>query len=514
MAYPQTSFTQTTLSNNSLLGHTRRTAWTSTISLQLDILKSTGRYDAFKLKHKPCYDDEPDHWPVPNHLFWDSDVGKWIEGACYFLHEHKDGKIEDAVHELVEMIRDAQQPDGYLNIHFTVVAPSQRYTNLRDLHELYNAGHLIEAALAHENLYHNGRLLEPILKYVDLMFDTFGAGDNQIHGYPGHPEIELALLRLYSHTQDKRHLNLAKFFIEERGNPTGCEGRHFYDVEAEKRGERPYERPNYYPQRRSYWYQQAHKPIADQREVVGHAVRAMYLLTAVADLMSTPMPLSMGSIDYREALSAMWNNMVQRKMSVTGGIGAMKQWEGFGIDYFLPQSTEEGGCYNETCASIGIMFLADRLLRLELDRKYADVMELALYNTVLTGMSRDGKRFTYVNQLGSSDQDLSKRQDWFTCACCPPNVSRLLGALGGFVWNAQTESKQESTHVEINVHLFTSATLEVPTNRGTVKLTQETTYPSSGDITFTLEAPEEVDVSIRVRIPSWAEKWKVHVRSC
>ena len=513
MAYPQTSFSRTKLDDVSLLGHTRRVAWESTIPLQLDILKSTGRYDAFKLKHKACYDDDPDHWPVPNHLFWDSDVAKWIEGACYFLHEHKNKNVEDAVHELVDMIGEAQQSDGYLNIHFTVVAPEKRYTNLRDLHELYNAGHLIEGALAHENLYRNGKFIQPILRYVDLMCDKFGPEDGQTHGYPGHPEIELALLRLYDFTRNERHLQLARYFIEERGNPTGCEGCHFYDAEAEKRSERPYERPNYYPQRRSYWYQQAHKPIVEQREVVGHSVRAMYLLTAVSDLMATSKTAQGTTIDYSEALSALWNNMVQKKMSVTGGIGAMKQWEGFGIDYFLPQSTEEGGCYNETCASIGIMLFAERMLQLELNNKYADVMELALYNTVMTGMSRDGKRFTYVNQLGSSEQDLSKREDWFTCACCPPNVSRLLGSLGGYVWTAKVEAGNGCEHVSINVHMFTPATISVPTKAGEVTLTQKTDYPWFGDVAFELHAPQNVDISIHIRIPAWAQDSKVSIEA-
>jgi DUF1680 family protein len=446
---------------------------------------------------------------VPNHLFWDSDIAKWIEGACYFLHGHANEPIESAIKELVAMIRDAQQPDGYLNIHFTVVAPNERYTNLRDLHELYNAGHLIEAALAHENLFHDQQLLEPILKYVDLMCDTFGPGEAQIHGYPGHPEIELALLRLYSHTKDSRHFELAQYFITERGNPKGCEGRHFYDVEAEKRREKPYERPSYYPQPKAYWYQQAHKPIAEQREIVGHSVRATYLLTAVADLISLEEQSLQGRSKYREALSALWSNMVQRKMSVTGGIGAIKQWEGFGIDDYLPQSTEEGGCYNETCASIGIMFLAERMLRLELNHSYADVMELALYNTVLTGMSRDGKRFTYVNQLGSSDQDLSRREEWFTCACCPPNVSRILGSLGGYVWNADVQGGPENSHVAINVHLFTSADFRVATHQGEVNLSQRTDYPWTGDVAFTLDRPPGVDVTVRIRVPAWAKSWQV-----
>lgn len=521
--YPQISFPCTTLKDDSLLGHTRRIVWNNTIPLQLDILKSTGRYNAFKLQHDKCYDDEPDHWPIPNHLFWDSDVAKWIEGACYFLHDNKDQILEEAIQELVEMIRSAQQPDGYLNIHFTVVAPAQRYTNLRDLHELYNAGHLIEAALAHEHLYNNGGLLDPILKYVKLMSDTFGRRDGQIHGYPGHPEIELALLRLYSHTQDPSHLELARYFIEERGNPQGCEGRHFYDVEAEQRGERPYERPNYYPRLKSYWYQQAHVPIVQQREIVGHSVRAMYLLTAVADMTAMARSTSTrststgitktDSIAYKETLTVLWENMVSRKMSVTGGIGAMKQWEGFGVNDFLPQSTDEGGCYNETCASIGIVLLGERMLNLQLDHRYADVMELALYNTVLTGMGRCGKKFTYVNQLGSSDEDLSKREDWFTCACCPPNVSRLLGSIGGFIWSATIENAQERTQVVVNVHLFTSATLKVPTKYGVVEVVQESKYPLEEPVTFQTTFPREVNVILRVRIPSWAEGWSVRESS-
>ncbi len=510
MAYPQVSFTHTTLSDDSLLGRTRRVAWANTIPRQLDILKETGRYDAFKLQPNPFYHEPMDHWPVPKHLFWDSDIAKWLEGACYFLHTHKDAKVESAVHELVDMIRHAQQPDGYINIHFTVVAPSERWSNIRDLHEMYNAGHLIEAALAHEQLYHNGKLLVPLVKYADYICDTFGPGEKQIHGYPGHPEIELALLRLYSHTQNLRYLETAQYFIEERGNPTGCEGRHYFDVEAEKRGERPYERPNHYPQRGTHWYNQAHKPIVEQDEVVGHSVRAMYLLIGVADLMVLQKGNASSGVDYRKALSTLWNNMVQRKMSVTGGMGAMNQWEGFGVNDFFPQSTDEGGCYNETCASIAAVMLADRLLRQELNAEYADVMELALYNTILNAMSRDGKQFTYVNQLGSSDADLSQREKWFTVACCPPNVARLLGSLGGYIWNAQVSREQERPRVEINVHLFTSATLEIPVEKdSTIKLVQTTNYPWTGDIKFQLEEATNADVELRIRIPTWAKTWSV-----
>lgn len=361
MAYPQQSFLHTQFIPDSFFARKRNVVFENTLLYQLDVLKKTGRFDAFRLKWHDSYNDDPDHWPVPNHLFWDSDVAKWIEGACYLLEERKNETIEAAIHELVEMIRSAQQPDGYLNIHFTVVAPEQRFTNLRDLHELYNAGHLIEAALAHHRLYKNDHLLEPLLKYVDLFCQTFGPNPEQKHGYPGHPEIELALLRLYEVTKDPKHLALARYFIDERGNPTGANGRHYYDVEAEERGERPYERPNHYPMRKAHWYNQAHKPIVEQETIEGHSVRAMYLLTAVADLVRSDKQCNREA--YTEALHRLWGNMVGKKMYLTGGIGAMKQYEGFGGDYFLPQGTDEGGCYSETCAAIGVMMLAERLLQ-------------------------------------------------------------------------------------------------------------------------------------------------------
>jgi DUF1680 family protein len=203
------------------------------------------------------------------------------------------------------------------------------------------------------------------LKYVDLLCKTFGPGEDQKHGYPGHPEIELALLRLHAVTGDPKHLALGRYFIDERGNPKGVEGEiHYYDWEAKKRGERLYERPTYFPVRQSYWYQQAHKPITEQESVEGHSVRAMYLFTGAADLQRKKSKEGAGGEkDYEQALQKLWRNMVDKKMYLTGGIGAMDQWEGFGIDYFLPQSTDEGGCYAETCAAIGAMMLAQRLLQ-------------------------------------------------------------------------------------------------------------------------------------------------------
>lgn len=410
--------------------------------------------------------------------------------------------VENAIKELVPMIRSAQQPDGYLNIHYTVVDPEKRFTNLRDMHELYNCGHMIEAALAHNHHYKNDDLLEPLLKYVDLLSQKFGPGHDQMHGYPGHPEIELALLRLYDRTKDPKHLELAKYFITERGNPNGVDGKNYYVVEAERRNEPPALRPRAFPEPDSLWYCQAHKPIVDQETVEGHSVRAMYLLTAAADLVRSQ---DLSDDRLREAVYRLWDNMVDRKMYVTGGIGAMKQWEGFGIDYFLPQGTDEGGCYSETCASIGTMMLAERILQYDLDRKFSDIMELCLYNAVLTSMSHDGTKFTYVNQLASSNQDPSKREEWFTCACCPPNVLRLLGSIGGYIHTLAKAS--ETSQPQINVHLYIPSTYKIELEGQEVTLTQKSNWPWEGKVDFELKTSAEV--SLALRIPGWATSWRV-----
>ncbi|GME60313.1 Six-hairpin glycosidase-like protein [Neofusicoccum parvum] len=472
---PQATFVNTEFDPNSFFGRKREVVFQNTLLYQLKVLKDTGRYDAFKLKWHPSYSDEPDVPPIPNHLFWDSDVAKWIEGACYFLQSRQHAEIEAAVHELVAMIQSAQQPDGYLNIHFTVVEPTKRFTNLRDLHELYNAGHLIEAALAHEQLFHTGALLRPLERYVDLLHAVLGPAPPQLRGYPGHPEIELALLRLHKATGSPKALALARFFLDERGRPDGVDGRHFYDGESEARGERFNERPHYYPQRRSYWYQQAHAPIVEQVAVEGHAVRAMYLLTAAADLVGVE---GVGErAGMAEAVGRLWRNMVERKMYLTGGIGAVKQWEGFGIDWFLPQGTDEGGCYAETCASIGVMMLAERMLQIKADGEVADVMELNFYNAVLTaGVQRDG----------------------------PVEAIRMV-----YVCLLPTECGEVAGKVSVNVHMYGSATLTVPVGDSAVTVKQESEWPYDGKIGFEVKAPEGIEVDVKLRIPSWASEWQV-----
>ncbi|KAI0973871.1 hypothetical protein F4678DRAFT_389322 [Xylaria arbuscula] len=504
MSHPQILFPQTMFTGPSLLQARRETIQQVTVKTQLRKLKETGQFQCFNLKWQPIYEDKS-RWPSPPPVYWDSDVAKWIEGACYMLTEQYDAEIDAAVRELVQMIRDAQQDDGYIDVYFTVIEPGKRWTNLRDQHELYNAGHLMEAALAHSNYYKNNLLIEVIHKYIKLIRQVFGPGEDQRHGYPGHPEIELALVRFYSVTGSQDAYDLAQYFIEERGNPTGQNGMTYYEWEREQRGDSPWKRPDCYPSHPDLWYNQAHLPILQQKTIEGHAVRALYLLTGVANLISLDelgiKPFT-GKQQYLEALHTLWNNMVDKKMYLTGGIGSMMQWEGFGIDYFLPQGSDEGGCYNETCASIGVMMLAERLLHIELNSKYADVMELCLYNAVLTAMSLGGNAFTYVNQLASSEKDKNTRAAWFDTSCCPPNVSRLFGSLGGYLWDYGGRGQD----VFINVHLYTTAKVSFQVDEHAVVFEQKSNWPWEGNIIFQLEAPPSAKTTVRFRIPAWAKE--------
>lgn len=372
-------------------------------------------------------------------------------------------------------------------------------------------------------------------KYVHLMHRTFGPGPGQLRGYPGHPELELALLRLYRTTGDPAAYELARFFLEERGSSSSS-GKHYFDQEMVRRGDEAHRRPNSYPMSRDYWYCQAGAPIREQAAVEGHAVRATYLLTAVADLAcldaegARPLPAA-DAAGWREALFRLWDSMVGRKMYATGGVGAVAQWEGFGIDYFLPQAPDEGGCYAETCASVGVVMLAERLLRLLFLRgpsppvfpaaataaRVADVAELCLYNTVLGSISLDGRAFTYENYLASCPGHLCQRADWFECSCCPPNVSRLFGSLGGYLWHFDSSSSSSSSQeqkgkegeeedVSINVHLYASARATFTTSRGhlPVSLEQKTNWPWEGNILFTLGAHPRARTTIRLRVPAWS----------
>lgn len=490
--YPQQRFKRVHLTKGSFWDDWRRVAREVTAPTQLAQLKSTGRYKAFDLKWQEYYKTPLTVWPVPNWLFWESDVAKFIEAACYLLIEEDDSNLRAEVDHLVNLIESAQQRDGYLNIHFVVNEPEKRWSSLRDLHELYNAGHLIEAAVAHFDLTGTRQFIDVMLRFARYTASIFGPNSDQKHGYPGHPEIELALLRLYNAIGDKQCLQLAEYFIRQRGANEG----EYYKQEQEARGEHPQLAPAMMPKAGSYWYMQAHKLIVEQETIEGHSVRAMYLLTAVADLCFIE---SETNADLHQAVKRLWQDCCATKTAVTGGIGTVHQWEGFSLPYSIPHAIDEGGSYNETCASIGQLMLADRLQLLdELDGyRVGDIAERALYNaSLITGMSIDGKAFTYDNALASSPDHPCERHTWFECACCPPNVLRSLAALTGYFWSPLAKGKGLVIH-----HYFDGI---ISDDHGIPIITMHTNYPWDGRIQ--IEINEAFDDKILIRIPAWAQK--------
>jgi len=438
-----------------------------TLAHQYAQCKETGRIDAFRLDWKPGQE------PVP-HIYWDSDVAKWIEAASYSLATHPDRELDALLDEVVSLIASAQQPDGYLNPHFTVVEPEKRWTNLRDCHELYCAGHLMEAAVAHFQATGKRTLLDALCRYADYIGTVFGTEPGKKRGYCGHEEIELALVKLYHATGERRYLELACYFVDERGRQP-----YYFDEEARARGEDPsrYRSGN-------YDYCQAHLPVREQTEVVGHAVRAMYLYSAMADLAGET-----GDATLLAACERLWDNLTLRRMYLTGGIGPTRANEGFTCDYDLPNET----AYAETCAAIGLVFWAHRMLQLDCDSRYADVMERALYNGVISGVSLDGERFFYENPLASLGHH--HRQPWFGCACCPPNIARLLASLGQYVYSMGEGG--------VAVHLYIAGSARLRLNGALVTLRQETEYPWTGRVVLRLEMEQPARFTLRLRIPGW-----------
>ncbi|HDG1695698.1 TPA: glycoside hydrolase family 127 protein [Kluyvera ascorbata] len=425
-------------------------------------------------------------------VFQDSDVAKWLEAVAWSLCQKPDAELERTADEVIELVAAAQCEDGYLNTYFTAKAPGERWTNLAECHELYCAGHMIEAGVAFFQATGKRRLLEVVCCLADHIHQVFGTGEQQIHGYPGHPEIELALMRLYEVTQEPRYMALVNYFVEERGKQP-----HFYDDEYEKRG------------KTSYWntygpawmvkdkaYSQAHQPLAEQQTAIGHAVRFVYLMTGVAHLAR----LSNDESKRQDCLR-LWNNMAQRQLYITGGIGSQSSGEAFSSDYDLPNDT----VYAESCASIGLMMFARRMLEMEGDSQYADVMERALYNTVLGGMALDGKHFFYVNPLEVHPKTLQfnhiydhvkpVRQRWFGCACCPPNIARVLTSIGHYIYTPRKDA--------LYVNLYIGNSTEVPVNDQTLRLRISGNYPWQDQVKIAIDSPEPVNHTLALRLPDW-----------
>jgi hypothetical protein len=412
------------------------------------------------------------HHNFTTQIFWDSDIGKWIEAASYALSHRRDAAIEAKIEGIVDRLAAVQLPDGYLNLWYIGREIDKRWTNLRDNHELYCAGHMLEGALAYWQATGRRRLLDIMERYVDHIAATFGPGPGQKRGYCGHQEIELALIKLYAATKDRRRLDLAAYFIDERGRQP-----HYFDAEAVARGDDP---KAFWA--RTYEYNQSHKPVREQTKVVGHAVRAMYMYAAMADLAA-----ELGDGSLKRACEVLWQDVTGKRMYVTAGLGPAAANEGFTTDYDLPNAT----AYAETCASVALIFWAQRMLNLECDGRYADVLERALYNGALSGLSREGTHYYYENPLESAGNH--HRWAWHHCPCCTMNVARLIASVGGYFYSTGEDV--------LAVHLYCSSTAQVAVAGRTVRIRQETDYPWSGAVKIAVEPDGEAAFALRLRAP-------------
>lgn len=424
--------------------------------------------------------------PFTGRVFQDSDVAKWLEAVSYILAAYPDEELEKTADEVIDLIVRAQQPDGYLNTYYTITGLDHRWTNTRDDHELYCAGHMIEAAVAYYQATGKRKLLDAMSCFADHIAQVFGPNQGQKPGYPGHPELELALYKLYRATGEKRYLDLAKFFVDQRGQEP-----NWFLEEAKARGELE---PTGF--RKDLRYFQAHAPVREQVTAEGHSVRALYLFAGVADV-----AIETGDEELFEVCKAFWRNVTRRRMYVTAGVGSQAFGERFTIDYDLPSER----AYAETCASIALVFFAHRMLQAEVAGEYADVMELALYNGIPSGISLDGRKFFYVNPLEVWPEAARERYDlrhietersgWFDCACCPPNLARLFASIGSYMYSQDAGG--------IYVHLYSASEAKFEVKGQTVKLIQETDYPWNGEIRIRVEPQSEVAFTLALRIPGW-----------
>ncbi|MBO5286409.1 MAG: glycoside hydrolase family 127 protein [Clostridia bacterium] len=428
-----------------------------------DRFKETGRFDALK-----CVKEE-----TKSHIFWDSDVAKWIEGACYMLYANEDKNLRALMDQVIDDMVNNQLENGYFNSYFQVYEPDAIFTRRND-HELYCAGHIFEAAVALKDYLNDDRLLNFASKYVDYIIDRFTVKKDTGFVTPGHQEIELALLRLYKLTNEEKYLNLAKFFIDNRG--------------ANDKEE-------------CSFYNQSHLPVRHQTTAVGHAVRALYLYTAMAD-----MALTIKDVELENAVKTLFDDIVKSKLYVTGGTGSSYNGEKFGIDYNLNNL----GAYNETCAAIALCYFADKLMQLYGDAKYGDIIEKVIYNAFMSGVSIDGNSYFYVNPLevkkdrveyestlpnwAKDKHPLLKRVKVFDCSCCPPNVVRFTEEIPSY---AVYYDEDLST---ITVSQYLSE--EVYTPLASVNI--DSNFPYDGKVKISVNSYGK-DIKLKLRKPSWCK---------
>lgn len=433
-----------------------------------DRFKETGRFDALRCMWRDGDPNKP-------HIFWDSDVAKWIEGVAYLIEVSLEPEWEALVDEMVDNIAANQRADGYFNSYFLSVDPSKIFTN-RDWHELYCVGHMIEAAIAYHRATGKDKLLNCVLKNVDMIYRVFVEEQSAAFVTPGHEEIELALIKLYDYLGNPKHLELARFFLDKRGN-------------NEKDNE------NAHPHFNNAYFQ-SNLPLRELSEAVGHSVRACYLYTAMAMLAKRD-----GDKAMKAACDRLFDDIINYKMSITGGIGADHRGETFSYKYDLPNSDT----YNETCAAISLAMFAGAMQELEANSRYGDIIERVFYNGFISGLSLDGERFFYTNPLEidrkkyarSTYQPICERVKVFSCSCCPPNVVRMLASIPRYMYTVDGDT--------VYCNQFAESETKLTVGGKTAVLTQTTDYPSSGKITFNYSGEP---MTLYVRIPDWCVEFK------
>lgn len=436
--------------------------------------------------------DDPEHLEGKFYgfVFQDSDFSKWIEAVAYSLTQHPDARLEEVADGAIDIVCAAQQPNGYLDTYYIINGMDKVFTNLKDHHELYCFGHLTEGAVAYYQATGKDKLLKAACRYADFIDSYFGEEEGKCKGYPGHEIAEMALARLYEATGEEKYLKLAEFFINQRGTQP-----YYFDKEGttSKRELK---------QKIRYQYYQSHLPVREQKEAVGHAVRAVYLYSGMADVARLT-----GDDSLYEACKTLWESITKEKMYVTGSIGGTCIGEAFSFPFDLPNDT----AYAETCAAIGLVFFARRMLEIDPDSRYSDVMELALHNGILSGMALDGKSFFYVNPLSvvpkACKEDERKfhvkpvRRKWFGCACCPPNLARIVSSIGSYAFTERDDT--------LFIHLYAGGTIEKQIGETPVQIKICSGFPWDGAVSVRVEAPSRVPMTIALRIPGWCEDFEM-----
>ena len=442
-----------------------------TLKAVYDRFNETGRFEALKCDLRDGDTNIP-------HIFWDSDVAKWVEGASYILHSEKNDQAVEIIENAIDLIIKNSDENGYFNSHFLVAEKENRF-RLRECHELYCAGHLIEAAVAYYELTGKDRFLNAVKKYADYIERAFKIDNTAAFITPGHPEIELALVRLYKATSEKRYIELAKYFIDKRGN---CD------------------EPGIYTDWANEYYSQDEIPVRERKTAEGHCVRALYLMCAAADI-----AYIYKDNDLKTACERFFDSIVNKRMYITGGVGSSNMGESFTIDYDLPNRT----AYAETCAAISLAMFAERMLKFGADSRYSDIIERTMYNGIMSGISLDGKSFFYENPL-EIDPDfnnintstkvkerfpITQRVEVFDCSCCPPNIMRFVASISGLIYGFDDNT------VYINQYINSEGDVNG------IKISQKTEYPNNGKITVRCNSNKK---QIAFRIPCWCKSFNIN----